>query len=682
MSKKARRNSRSLRWLSPRDAAGVDEVPVCGWAPSARLEFILGPMEPTCRSRGGHDHRLGRRQHRRARGPAVSRKHAGMRKLAGTRTSSRTSARRMASTSTATRCRRRPSSRVTSSASATPRRSSSASKEEGEQPVAAVPPIDQLAPSGAAGDAPVRLRNSMARLLFRDSQGREGTVELSPTETVYVGRGLECAIRTDDGMVSRRHSQIRMEGGRFVVEDLGSANVTHLKTHACRSKPSARRRRAVWLADDPFHRRDRRSRRRPEQGQTLGVAPLRRRAARWCSSARAPPPRRWRRWLLCIRERRVRGGGLQHAPTACAAVVARRRACGPAGSAAGGNFGGARASGGPNRRPAANFGGGPPAACRRKLRAHPRAALPGGNLAARAADPAAASAARRRAADRCGFGGAPTGARVAARRLSPPTAPVELRRTRGFGGAPPAGGNFGAPPAATSVARPSVLRRNTRRPRSASTAAAGLGPRVDGCSPVAGSADRRRLPGGGRGRQHAVWSDHPHAGCRRRPSAGLWRGAGAERIARTRIFRTVARPVCPRWRRKGTSVGAAEQHSLAAAAVGSVARRECRCRLRARPGAPYGGPPRMRAPEAMRRMADHQACPVVAAQQVASGDRPRCRVQAAVPHTAGRPGCPVREATRRSVVPPACRARPEVATRPPAVGQSPATRACSTVVGR
>src|SRR5438874_6720550 len=68
----------------------------------------------------------------------------------------------------------------------------------------------------------------MARLIFRDSQGREGAVELSPTETVYVGRGLECAIRTDDGMVSRRHSQIRMEGGRYVVEDLGSANGTHL----------------------------------------------------------------------------------------------------------------------------------------------------------------------------------------------------------------------------------------------------------------------------------------------------------------------------------------------------------------------------------------------------------------------------------------------------------------------
>lgn len=68
----------------------------------------------------------------------------------------------------------------------------------------------------------------MARLIFRDSQGREGTVELTPTEIVYVGRGLECAIRTDDGMVSRRHAQFRLENGRWVAEDLGSANGTHL----------------------------------------------------------------------------------------------------------------------------------------------------------------------------------------------------------------------------------------------------------------------------------------------------------------------------------------------------------------------------------------------------------------------------------------------------------------------
>src|SRR5688500_4121172 len=64
------------------------------------------------------------------------------------------------------------------------------------------------------------------RLLFRDSQGRDGAVDLTPTETVFVGRGLECAIRTDDATESRRHSQVRMENCRSVVEDMGSANGT------------------------------------------------------------------------------------------------------------------------------------------------------------------------------------------------------------------------------------------------------------------------------------------------------------------------------------------------------------------------------------------------------------------------------------------------------------------------
>ena len=115
----------------------------------------------------------------------------------------------------------------------------------------------------------------MARLLFRDSQGREGTVELSPTETVYVGRGLECAIRTDDGMVSRRHSQIRMENGRFVVEDLGSANGTHLNNIA-----RSRSRRSVTPTsiqcgslDDPLHRRGRRQRRRRSSPARVAPCP-------------------------------------------------------------------------------------------------------------------------------------------------------------------------------------------------------------------------------------------------------------------------------------------------------------------------------------------------------------------------------------------------------------------------
>jgi chromosome segregation ATPase len=64
------------------------------------------------------------------------------------------------------------------------------------------------------------------RLHFRDSIGREGVVDIGSSDTVFVGRGLDCAIRTDDGMVSRRHSQIRMEGGRFVVENLSVNGTT------------------------------------------------------------------------------------------------------------------------------------------------------------------------------------------------------------------------------------------------------------------------------------------------------------------------------------------------------------------------------------------------------------------------------------------------------------------------
>src|SRR5262245_55162017 len=66
-----------------------------------------------------------------------------------------------------------------------------------------------------------------AKILFRDAQGRDGVVELRG-EPVWVGRAMECAIRTDDAMVSRKHSMIRFDQGRYWVEDLGSSNGTHV----------------------------------------------------------------------------------------------------------------------------------------------------------------------------------------------------------------------------------------------------------------------------------------------------------------------------------------------------------------------------------------------------------------------------------------------------------------------
>src|SRR5450432_540238 len=66
-----------------------------------------------------------------------------------------------------------------------------------------------------------------AKILFRDAQGRDGAVELR-ADPVYVGRAVECAIRTEDAMVSRKHSMIRFDQGRYWVEDLGSSNGTHV----------------------------------------------------------------------------------------------------------------------------------------------------------------------------------------------------------------------------------------------------------------------------------------------------------------------------------------------------------------------------------------------------------------------------------------------------------------------
>jgi hypothetical protein len=67
-----------------------------------------------------------------------------------------------------------------------------------------------------------------ARVLYRDAQGRTGEVALAGDVPCYIGRALDCAVRTDDAMVSRKHSLIRMENGRFLVEDLGSSNGTHV----------------------------------------------------------------------------------------------------------------------------------------------------------------------------------------------------------------------------------------------------------------------------------------------------------------------------------------------------------------------------------------------------------------------------------------------------------------------
>jgi len=74
----------------------------------------------------------------------------------------------------------------------------------------------------------------VARLLWRDAQGIEGSLDLSSTE-IRIGRAMDCAIRTDDAMVSRHHSRIFWGGGGYILEDLGSANGVYFQEQRVQS---------------------------------------------------------------------------------------------------------------------------------------------------------------------------------------------------------------------------------------------------------------------------------------------------------------------------------------------------------------------------------------------------------------------------------------------------------------
>jgi FHA domain-containing protein len=74
----------------------------------------------------------------------------------------------------------------------------------------------------------------VARLLWRDAQGIEGSLDLASTE-IRIGRAMDCAIRTDDAMVSRHHSRVFWGGGGYILEDLGSANGVYFQEQRVQS---------------------------------------------------------------------------------------------------------------------------------------------------------------------------------------------------------------------------------------------------------------------------------------------------------------------------------------------------------------------------------------------------------------------------------------------------------------
>jgi hypothetical protein len=72
------------------------------------------------------------------------------------------------------------------------------------------------------------------RLLWRDAQGIEGSLDLTSAE-IRVGRAMDCAIRTDDAMVSRHHARVFWGGGGYVLEDLSSANGVYFQEQRVQS---------------------------------------------------------------------------------------------------------------------------------------------------------------------------------------------------------------------------------------------------------------------------------------------------------------------------------------------------------------------------------------------------------------------------------------------------------------
>src|SRR5262245_40875856 len=78
----------------------------------------------------------------------------------------------------------------------------------------------------------------MPKLIYHDSDGVDKSFNLG-SEAILIGRANECAIQTQDAMVSRRHARIVWDGG-YWIEDLGSSNgvyVGHEKVQRAPFRP-------------------------------------------------------------------------------------------------------------------------------------------------------------------------------------------------------------------------------------------------------------------------------------------------------------------------------------------------------------------------------------------------------------------------------------------------------------
>lgn len=104
-----------------------------------------------------------------------------------------------------------------------------------ESGLAAPAPATRLAsatsPTIAIGEIPTM------RVSWSDAAG---THERTFVDSFTIGRDAPCELRVDDSCVSRRHADVRLEGGQWWLVDLGSRNGTRLDDQPVRRAPLLR----------------------------------------------------------------------------------------------------------------------------------------------------------------------------------------------------------------------------------------------------------------------------------------------------------------------------------------------------------------------------------------------------------------------------------------------------------
>lgn len=86
----------------------------------------------------------------------------------------------------------------------------------------------QAVPARPTGAAPAAKRTKKAPTKAAIVQGDKKGSTVALDEELIIGRGEKCRLVLDDNYVSTVHARIFSNGGRYMLEDLGSTNGTYL----------------------------------------------------------------------------------------------------------------------------------------------------------------------------------------------------------------------------------------------------------------------------------------------------------------------------------------------------------------------------------------------------------------------------------------------------------------------